>query len=384
MKIVKFSALNGINSGDIMISDCIEAFFAERGVKMDSFDLLLRSKIQNKTIEKESKFLHLKKTILNVLKKSPYCYYIVHVVYYNFFKWYKIKKIINGYAVDDPIIIGGGNLLFNKNGSPFLFAVTKIVNGFKKKRRIILTSVGVGPFSLTWKKKISDIISGSNYVSVRDYGSVKLISELKSNFDPDIIPDPVFLFRDLFSDHFNYLPKTQKCFGINIMKIGDSRQDVKKMAKNVRILSERMNMVPIIINTDFSSDRYFANEFSCIMLRQEGVNVQTYNIFQKEDVFHIYNLIDFIICFRMHSAIFAASFEIPFFIYSWDHKVPNMVETVFGKEFLDVLLLSSPDFPVDEIDRNISIFPQKKYCEKIKHTKQIILDKLNFVCDNLR
>lgn len=354
-KILKISALSGVNVGDVAISHCIERIFANQGVV--SLDLRLRKKqvFNSVSSSKENYFL-------NLIKSNHYLYNFLLKINYKLSTKREMSKIEPEY---DSLLIGGGNLLFNKNGIDFLDACYFAAKIFSKKsKKFAVLSVGVGPFSCPHKKQLEFLVSKSSFFSVRDENSKKLIVSIlgtKYNNKIVILPDPVILYSMLYKDDTNNQNVNSNWFGVNAIDLIKSPQDLKikqnleLLANNIFNLSKHLNIRPKLISTAYNNDPETLGKIKTFLDKLSGFQHEI--IYITED--DIGKLTDklckcrFILSYRMHLGILANSIGIPSLTYKWQQKIEGVANQYIQKP--ENFLLSNPNFDVVEVSNKLKM-----------------------------
>lgn len=350
MKTLKISALSGVNIGDLAISHCLERVLDTTTVV--SADLRLREK---KLFNSSALTSKKKNSILDVIKNNPLLYNLSLKLKYQLTTKKKLNSVIHDY---DNLLIGGGNLLFNKNGIDFLdscFSSAKLFHKHGKPFSVI--SVGVGPFTCPHKKQLEFLVNNSNFFSVRDETSKNLlISILGKEYSNkiNVLPDPVILYSRLYNENIDF-SQGFDWFGVNAIDLvkspQDSKivQDFKEMAKNIIRLSIKLNLKPKLISTAYNNDPE-----TLLLLKKylDELSEESHEILYLEEK-DIGNLCDkfikckFILSYRMHLGILANSIGIPTLTYKWQPKIEGVT-----KQYIDnpeLFLLSEPNFDFDEI-----------------------------------
>ncbi len=391
MKFIKFSALNGINTGDMAISACIEKMVKIKGYEIVSYDILLRKYIGDSPEKKKASRLlsKIKKSVMSLIKNNSFLYYWFQAVFFDIFKWRRLKKTILQSKEADVIIIGGGNLFFNKNGCVFLHSINKLVNKFHDKRKIVILSVGVGPFSLPWKRKLRNIVEKSYFCSVRDERSLNILKSLGVSKKIHLFPDPAFIIDDIFSENKTQEvsgKKNSEAFGVNIMKHKNSgvseKVAIDNFSKTLVKLAGTLNIKTVFINSAFAEDHIFVKKIAGnvhTLIKNEIINLR--NPLTVPEVFY---KLDFIICHRMHTAIFAASCRVPFFVYPWQDKIRSMICEYFGSELEKYLIIEDADFSEQEIVSRLKTFPHELFEKKVLLLKQDVFKMFEAFFDFFR
>jgi len=369
MKIIKYSRISQINIGDVFISAAIN--FADEKTSnnvLENQDLLFEDFELNKRIDaasKSNKFYQVKKRS----KISSFCILLIKILLFHIKDQKKIMKQIKASEV---VFIGGGNIISEHNGSDLFYRVCQLAKmGSKQNKKIVVYGVGMGPFEFSYKKRLASLINLSHYFSVRDSNSFLIANsigyELNKNIAQNI--DPGFLISDMQPQ----IAEEKKFIGLNFMNFGriveNSEFEVSVVIENLIELHSYYKMPFKIINTSFGEDLSISLNIKEILLAA-GIPVSIYNIKNLKEVSFAYSDLKFFIASRMHSSIFAMSYNVPTLIFSWHPKVEFLMDLLFGVNRLNVLL-ESENFDATEIIFKISNYSKVINLENIINAKKI-------------
>lgn len=353
-KIIKFSVIAPINTGDVLISKSIE--------------LLFDQELKNQFIVK-SKDLTFKNFDLKHDRKFTQAFLKTKKDTFTSFIYIKIKKLlfylmnyVNVYKEiknSDAVILGGGNILMEIDGNDIFnkcYMISKICK--KLKKPFIYYAVGLGPFEFGFKKRLSFILNNSVHFGVRDLGS-KSICDKIINGKSTINYDPAFLI----SDYYPIKKKKHKYIGINLMNLSkfikrSENFSVREIAKNISKVAEHYKMSIKIVNTSFGEDivisELLKNELEKI---NNNNKISICNVFGGHDLNDIFSDVKFFLACRMHSSIFSQSYNIPTLIFPWHSKVYNAQKIIYGNSFKNSLI-QNPNFDYKEILEKIKLLDE--------------------------
>ncbi|MEZ9584969.1 polysaccharide pyruvyl transferase family protein [Vibrio cyclitrophicus] len=353
MKVLKISALSGVNVGDLAISSCIEEVYKSSGMEIDSFDLRMREKknFDVSTLLEKNEPKH----SYNLVKRFPRLYNLLLRFQYSSKAKPRLLSIIKNY---DCLMIGGGNLLFNNNGINFLESCYSCAKEFNKLGKpFSVISVGVGPFSCSHKKELKYLVVNSKYFSVRDNASKNtLLNILGKEYSNriNILPDPVILYPKLFDDKVN-LCQSKKYFGVNVIDIIRSpqnivgTQDLEILASNLIEISEHYKLKISLLSTAYNNDPKTLDELLKI-LQMKGYYDANIIYIESNDIGCLSKKLSdfkFILTYRMHLGILGNSIGIPSLTFKWQSKVAGVSEQYLSN--YQKFLVSSPNFSFDEV-----------------------------------
>ncbi len=335
MKAVKFSPIYGNNIGDIAISRSIEYLFSKENIGIKSNDILFREPLSyNKnSLEKGSRIavstilqLHFPK-FFSILKK---------IIFYFKRSTLKFSHLIKE---ADFVIFGGGNLLMSKMGSDYGFRIAKFAQNSPVP--VIVFSCGAGPFLVDEKFICKTILDYSSYISVRDELSVSYLNKFSGRVTPQVTIDPAFVISDIY-------PRKNvgknKVLGINVISNFFSDNELKEFAQRTFEFALANNLSVRIINTAFPSDDEEARKFvKCLQdISNEQIEIEVTSLTTDlSNLAKCYEDLKIFIGCRMHSLIFALSYNIPSLGFCWDNKVKSMMARFLGSEFREEFIVTS-------------------------------------------
>lgn len=253
-----------------------------------------------------------------------------------------IKKMIEFYIIFrvDYIIYFGGSLFscggLNPGNIKYIF---RKINRFKG--RLFTFGVSIGPFSSKKCYKTTEqLLSKFRYIGVRDEKSVELIDKMNITVEKNLTFDNAILLRQIYPSFIKKNVINNKYnIGISICKyetyqngdieiekirlnsIKETLQELIKVENNIKLNFYVFNGSDDI--GDFDITKTFYSYFS------EIVDCELINYSKDSYTFLESFLInDFIIGTRLHSAILAYTFEIPFFMVEYHSKCREFISTV--------------------------------------------------------
>ncbi|MDA5565371.1 polysaccharide pyruvyl transferase family protein [Cobetia sp. MMG027] len=348
MKYLKISALSGVNIGDLTISECITKLVPSF-VHIDSIDMNFK-----KTVFYQSPILRKKKKT-DFVKKYPTVYNRLLSINHSLRYKKKIIELAEGY---DGLIIGGGNLLFNKNGVNFLEACYKFAKEFRNKdKKIIVLSCGVGPFSCAHFKELNFLVANSQYFSVRDMASLNYLNSILGEAfasKVELLPDPVIPYYKLFpSDKISH--KSKKWLGINLIDSVSSPQEALKaqnideIVYNLYLLSSNYDLSIKLVTTAYNNDPEFLLKVSNLLHEKYEIDSEVI-LLNSNDIGSFSNKLSgckYMLTYRMHLGIISINLGIPTLIVNWQSKISGVVQQFIKNPKLHIL--DSENFSFDEV-----------------------------------
>lgn len=320
-KVVVVSFFKSNNLGDIKISEAIVNLIEKRDLSLVKYDFLEVERINNyDTIHESEKNVvympdqRLKKIVKNIFAEIISIKYLVKKK--NSFSQFE-KDLVDA----DALIIGGGNM-FMDISSVWPMLIDKYIQIAKKhKKKVIVTSVGVGPIKHKYNiKYIKRIVSNSDYFSVRDEKSLMLIKSIYGNDIKkiELTRDPVFDFSktSLTEDRINK---------VGICILGESCFPQKELydiylRQILKVISFLNNKQIILFSTE-KSDYASIKEVARKIDHNLSLNYTISYIDNFKDLEETYYGMDFLIGGRMHAMIFAHIKNTPHFGFNWQSKI---------------------------------------------------------------
>jgi polysaccharide pyruvyl transferase WcaK-like protein len=247
------------------------------------------------------------------------------------------------------VIIGGGNLLFNRSGTDFL----AYCRAFARKggAKIIFLGVGVGPFSFPYKAALKEIVDCSRFCLARDEDSVKILKSCNPR------SSKIGLIQDsgLYVSRAFPLPASEKSqFGINLMSLtlvpsefGKAHQNIEKIIKNIIFISNKTGLQPKIIHSSTHADHNIMDELAR-GLQVAGHSYDVAYLSDGKSLSEIYARLGFMVSFRMHPSLFAFSYNIPTVVFPWQRKIKSIYNDLLGSLSASYFL-ESAEVDTDEV-----------------------------------
>jgi polysaccharide pyruvyl transferase WcaK-like protein len=372
MKAIKFSPIYGNNIGDVAISIAIEHIFFAHGISVESHDILFRPPLSFKRTSKNGKarilassFLQLKlPRLFSLLKKG---------IFLKEKSTDRYKSLIEGF---DFVIFGGGNLLMSKMGSDYGYRVASFAKS--SATPTIIFSCGAGPFLVDKGFICSTIVEHAAYISVRDLVSLNCFRNFPPHLQPSVTIDPAFVISEIFPAAKS--PK-RDVLGLNIISNFFSEIELLELAKNISQFSKSNNLKIRIINTAFPSDEETSLKFSSIFTTLSDDDIEIISL--KPDLSNLasaYGDLKMFFGCRMHSLIFALSYQVPTAGFCWDEKVRSMLSVFLGKAFHDSFILT-PSSDLANVQKN---FNNVDYSAHLIRAKIIIFDDVLSAISTIR
>ena len=367
-KIIKYSVIAPINTGDVLISKSIELLFH------NEFHNEFNIKSKDITFKKFDPKPKIKFSKGNLKTKKNIVLSFLYIIIKNFlFYLNDYSKVYNEIRNSDAVILGGGNILMESDGNDIFNKCYKICVICKKLNKpFAFYAVGLGPFEFGYQRRLRYILKNSVHFGVRDFGSQSICDEIfkgKSvmNFDPAI----------LVSDYYPLKQEKHKYIGVNLMNLSKFIQksenfSIQQIAMNLSKIAEHYKMSIKIINTSFGEDltitELLKNEF--YKLNNHHL-ISICNIIDEKDLNNAFCDVKFFLACRMHSSIFSQSYNIPTLVYPWHPKVYHLQKIIYDKE-LKTSLIENPNFDYCEIINKIELLNNQKLNHSIIDIKQKI------------
>lgn len=342
-------------------------------IQFKSFDLDKRLKEENSNA-----------SFYKVPRRSKIISFIVLFVKKILFHINHKKIITNQIKNCDSVFIGGGNLLMEYNGGDLFYRTLKISEIAKSlNKKVIIYGVGLGPFEFSYKKRLIRLINTVDKFYVRDENNKHICNQFKENLNKEIkvVLDPAFIVSDI------QIKKNidVKYIGFNFMNyskiVNNSNFDVDKIVTNIKIIHEYYKLPIKIINTTYGEDLSIATIIRDKAIRL-NIDLINFNIKHVEDLPIAFSDLSFFFASRMHSSIFAMSYNIPTLIYPWHPKVQYLQELLFNKQH-KWTLLKSENFNPGEIIEKINNYGKLNLCEVVRRHKINIYNDYREIINSL-
>jgi polysaccharide pyruvyl transferase WcaK-like protein len=294
-----------------------------------------------------------------------------------------IKQI----AVNDRLLIGGGNLIMDSAGKGWavhhywLSLLCRLLN-----KRYDYIFVGVNPL----RKKISRLLyrvalRHATKISARDSLSQRYISMLSVRDDVNLVFDPVLSIAEYFPFPLKNDDENTAVIGIcpvNIRhpSIGASPQVCSRYVElHSRMISELINrgkQVELFLN-DLLVDRKIVEEISQQLPSPlEGLRIVE-NFESLESYLAYIAGLDVLIGSRMHAIICGLSYGVPSLGLGWQPKMEYLFRDLGLTGYLDILNRLETDNSVDTILDEIITFCIEARHDRSAYAKRLTKMQLN-------
>lgn len=259
---------------------------------------------------------------------------------------YNVKSIyrFNPFTVainiisSNALVLGGGTLLqdsTSKRSNSYYLALIKFAKLFKKK--VMLYSNGLGPFSEKARIKTAKILNKVDIISLRESYASDLLKEMNVN-KPEIkvTADPAFMLSSLLEESTKTkvleredIPMEKKIVGISVRNAKGEEEYINVLAELCDYIIEKYDYNILFIPFQYPKDLKISAD---IIDRMKN---KAYVIKEKCTVKEIINLISnchFTICMRLHSIIFSALSNVPSLGIEYDPKVGYYLELLGSKK----------------------------------------------------
>lgn len=282
----------------------------------------------------------------------------------------KLRRYIELYYLFNSknIIFFGGSLFNNQ------ISVLDIRNIISKNDKLINKTmafgVSIGPF-VNQKDKLNNIklLSAFNKVFVRDYSSFVMNSS-KFNYSSD----PALLLGEIFP---KLMGRKNNNLGLNIGSFSSSSNNIKTIIKLLKKedIYKRYSCIKCFV--------FNKNDFENTQLMVKKLNEQKLNINieiiqytnNTKNFLEEYSKCRVVIGERLHSAIIAMSFNIPFILFEYHKKCTDFLKEIdygINNEEKMKSILQSPEDYVSKIDGirkekcDILLCDLKRMAEEVK------------------
>ncbi|MDX6017287.1 polysaccharide pyruvyl transferase family protein [Shewanella indica] len=320
MKVLKFSCVSGLNSGDDLISYVIEQEFKIKhaiisldimGLKFD-----LEKRINTKNTHKVPNNNKLRNSLAGFVR---WCDYILN-------HRSKFREAIKN---SELVIIGGGQIIDDFATGHMLYRIIDIIRICRRFNiPVIISFVGVSQLS---KKNFSKLESLAPYLDNFCVRDSKSLARLKDNNikarETNLVADPVFNI----SKWVTLNNSETKYIGVNIMNLnsvlGLKHQNLETCAKNLIEIAKELHLEVRLILTSFGQDLDMARELEK-HFKHANYRIDIKFVTNPESVAEAYSGVEIMFSHRMHSSIIAMSYGIPCFAYNWHTKVEGLEKLV--------------------------------------------------------
>jgi polysaccharide pyruvyl transferase CsaB len=249
-------------------------------------------------------------------------------------------KIINAMRKCDAFVLGGGGLLQDTTSLKsllyylFLIRLSKFLG-----KRTILLGQGIGP--LKNKRITSWALKGVDLITVRDEASAKLLIEIGAHPKRIVVTSDIALLlepiakdkakRYLFSE--GIIKEREKLVAVSLRApVKDIKGLEVKLAEVLDIISG-INAAQIVFIPFKPEDTEYIAKVSKHMKHPFKILSGAYS---PSELMGIISCFDALIGMRLHSLIFAARTDVPYFAVSYDPKVETFAKlTGAGCENID-------------------------------------------------
>lgn len=342
MKTVLISFSDSTNIGDLMIVESLEQnLLKSDNYKVFSFNFNEKNKeinggpLVNHTITKRGsyfkKFRKLKFVDL----------FVNNYIQNKLRKKFESSNIAEEINKADYLIVGGGNTVFDlsyySNSTYKLKLIFDTANKFNKK--VFITSIGIGPFYR--KNQLENavgVLSDAEVITVRDEKTYNyLIDAGLDNVYQSI--DPVFMYQYPLKFQEKIKKNEDTChIGISIIDLSINKNPEEavrnynnSMVKLINDLATQKGNIIHLYSSEPKDNDVIESIYNDI---DNKSNIVLENIDKKEDLFNLYQTLDYIIGTRMHSLIIGLTFNIPVIGISWQPKVIELFKLLNITEFV--------------------------------------------------
>jgi polysaccharide pyruvyl transferase CsaB len=257
----------------------------------------------------------------------------------NIFAIKKHKELLSNIEWCDVLVFGGGGFLSDWNlFNPFAWLKYPLIAKLKKKK-VIAYSIGAGPFFTLVGKLVVRLVMNRSFDSiiVRDNRSKEHL--IKAGVLPKLIKvsaDPVLRLDRKKRNRICVEGAAKKIgFIINPYLKGINNEKYNNhldcFSKTIRTLVKSgvgVGVIPFELNADINYCRE--------VIANSGMQVKLHNDYESlNELLSIVDEYDFIVSFRLHGGILAASLNIPFLAINYHHKGHEFCKMMGWDYFLD-------------------------------------------------
>ena len=242
------------------------------------------------------------------------------------------------------LISGGGSLLQDGTSKRSSLYYAYIMHFAKRLGlKVMLYANGLGPLNAKISREhAARALSDADYVSLRENASLKLARKLGVTREIHVSADPAFLLETspgVWLEHIKVREGINGKYFIMSVKDGNTfngaktgSDTLKVMADDIRALSEKYSLTPILIpmypNQDTAISKRLCDAAGCGKVL-EGLTAPELCALMKG--------CEFVIGTRLHMLIFAAAMAVPMLGISYDPKINAFLDYVGQSErMLDI------------------------------------------------
>ncbi|MBA4310809.1 MAG: hypothetical protein C0425_10820 [Chlorobiaceae bacterium] len=320
-KVIIVSFFKSDNLGDLKIANEITKLVENRELKYVKYDFLEVEKLSGEFDlyeEKSSEILlrngRIKKILKEIFSKIISKKYLM-TKKQNFKKFEEELKNVDG------VIIGGGNMFMDISPVWPMLINEYVKLAKKQNKKVVVTSVGVGPVKYKYNQKIiRSIVKKTDYFSVRDEKSLEEITYIikDQNMKIKTTRDPVFMLAKN-SSYANF----SNVVGVSVLghTCFDNEELFDTYIKQILQLISSLSGKEIVLFSTEKSDYPTIKAVSKKLKKEYSIEVSIVNIKELKDLKELYSKCEFLIGGRMHAMIFAHTQNIPHFGFDWQRKI---------------------------------------------------------------
>jgi polysaccharide pyruvyl transferase WcaK-like protein len=341
MKVAIVSNCAGVNDGDAILSECLSLVVAKG--RLDAIPVYNLLDGMKSGEAKKAKIAIGRK---GVPKWAVFLRKFKHVLRSLLYR----RRLIDTLAGYDFVIIGGGNLLYDLKGTPFLQYCRLISSA--RPRRCSLVSVGAGPITERSYKVVNDIVKNTDQCLLRDMDSLRLVENIvgtpRGAERIGLFPDPGFCVSRYYPRHNDV---RSDILGVNVMPLqilGGRNVHMgaaEVAAKIVKLATELKCSVRMICSSRMDTE--FSHNVISEMHAQGLSDIEFVESICASTIGRAYSNLRYMISVRMHPGIFAISYGIPTVVIPWQQKLTGVMNEALGDDGR-LILLSGVDYDPQE------------------------------------
>jgi polysaccharide pyruvyl transferase WcaK-like protein len=331
-KAIVISFFESSNIGDLELSSSIDIILKSKAYTITKYNFTSGIRVENK---KNIEFLvndsfmtkllsPIKKLTRLILGEVGYSILVWKMITSK--RWDKNNNFNEDFKQTDIVVFAGGNMIMDLSPTwPYLIKkyISK-ANYFNKPFYFLY--VGVGPLRYSNSKRIlKKSFLKLKGISVRDEISEKIIKELTDSKKVTLTADPVFLNPVKLINKKN---EKAEDLNIGICVLGemcfDSRDEYLTYITNLKLLIEKLsefekNSIKITLFSTELLDYKSIEYLSSLIINSKYVTINT--VKDINDLYKLYDGLNFLVGGRMHSMILAQKCLLPFIGIIWQDKI---------------------------------------------------------------
>src|SRR5690625_4585244 len=328
--VVLISFFKSENIGDIELSKELLKIVEKKHEVKSIYDFSTLNKIiikdENKTTNETMNDYGFKRWLKNIILLTLGRKNYRWLTYHRIVKKNILMGLFKEIEYCQRVIIGGGNMLMDRDKTWPLRMKKIIDHCYKNKIKVDIVYVGAGPIPYPSTERIyKEIFDKIETLMVRDYRSKSLLMPYVESKKIHIDYDPALFYnQEKYKTRLKSIEsKKNITLGINV--IGEecfpsqlaNDKYLRNMYELINCIDED-SVEQIILFSTAEKDYININK---LISNISNSKVTIYNIKDYDDIVELYSKLSFLVGGRMHSLIFAQSMFLPYIALAWDNKV---------------------------------------------------------------